>query len=299
MTDSDAGHPMLDQALSILDQWPNLSAAVATLADEYGDKYLEATEAHLVRLDTATAGTPDGFDEAVYGYIEMTIDTLRLQADYYRTGVFSSEASEYELGLHDDDDLMLGRYLPGLYLAQVFWPNHYKKHEYFSQNYLPLIQPGQSVLDVGTGPGTFGFKCRSKTERVILNDLSAHSRTFVNSLVTDPSNAPDFMVGSFLDVDLPTPFDHVIFSEVVEHLPVPADGMDRLHKIMAADGTAFFSTATNAAFYDHTIIFETEEEVDEMLDEHGFVALDKQLVVATKGPEGRDVVDINAIIKKR
>ena len=107
------------------------------------------------------------------------------------------------------------------------------------------------------------------------------------------------MIESFLDADFDRPFDHVIFSEVVEHLPDPEAGMDRLGELMKPGGLAFFSTATNAAFYDHTIIFETEAEIDELLTRHGFEVVERDRVLATPGPEGRDVVDINAIVRKR
>ena len=75
--------------------------------------------------------------------------------------------------------------------------------------------------------------------------------------------------------------------------------MDRLHDLLATDGRAFFSTATNAAFYDHTIVFETEAEIEELLSDHGFVIHMSDRVVATPGPEGRDVVDVNAVIGRR
>lgn len=286
--------PHAEAAMATLEQWPNLVDAVDRLADEFGDRYLDAVDRHVARL-----GSPDDttIGDAVDGYIEMTVDTLRLQADYYRTGVFSSDPTEFEVGLHDDPDLMLERYLPGLYLAQVFWPNHWRKHSWFAERYLPRVLDGHRVLDVGTGPGTFGTACLGRTDDVIFNDLSPHAETFVNSIHPDQTHR--FVIESFLEADFGAKFDHIVFSEIVEHLPDPAAGMDRLGELLAPDGLAFFSTATNAAFYDHTIIFETESEIDQLLDQHGFDVLARDSVLATPGPDGRDVVDVNAIIRKR
>jgi len=297
MTDWTA-RPHAAAAIGTLGQWPNLVDAVDRLTEEFGDEYQDSVETYVGRLGSADdSGEDSPIDLAVDGYIEMTVDTLRLQADYFRTGVFASDPTDFEAGLHDDPELMLERYLPGLYLAQVFWPNHYRKHRWFADHYLPLVEADHRVLDVGTGPGTFGTACRTRSNDVTFNDLSPHSETFVKRIYPDADHT--FVTESFLDADFGGTFDHIIFSEVVEHLPDPPAGMDRLHELLAPGGKAFFSTATNAAFYDHTIIFETEAEIDALLDRHGFDVLDRDSVLATPGPEGRDVVDINAVITRR
>jgi len=257
--------PTLDRALTILGQWPNLVQAVDGLADQHGDEYRSIAEHHLSRLETATGA--DAFEEAVFGYMEMTIETLRLQSEFFRTGVFSVEESDFEAGLHADEDLMLGRYLPGLYLAQVFWPN----------------------------------AARARTSDVTLNDLSPHAKTFVERICADDQAlSHEFMVQSFLDLDpAANTYDHIVFSEVVEHLPDPEGGMAIMADLLAPDGIVFFSTATNAAFYDHTIIFETVDEIMEMVERHGFEATEVHNVLATPGPDGRDVIDVNALLTKR
>ena len=49
-------------------------------------------------------------------------------------------------------------------------------------------------------------------------------------------------------------------------------GLDRLASLLAPGASVFFSTATNAAFYDHTIIFETVADIEALLGAHGFGA---------------------------
>ena len=61
----------------------------------------------------------------------------------------------------------------------------------------------------------------------------------------------------------------------------------------------FFSTATNAAFYDHTIVFETVAEVTTMLHEHGFDVVSERTILAARGPDNRDVVDYVAVLTAR
>ena len=81
--------PHASSAIETLGAWPNLVAAVDKLAEEHGDSYADSVERHVARL--GEAGTPDGdaaIEAATDGYIEMTIETLRLQAEFYRTGKF-------------------------------------------------------------------------------------------------------------------------------------------------------------------------------------------------------------------
>ena len=91
----------------------------------------------------------------------------------------------------------------------------------------------------------------------------------------------------------------MVFSEVVEHLEDPELGMEILGRSLGEAGLLFFSTATNAAFYDHTIVFRDVGEIEDLLDRHGFEILSNARVPVFAGPEGRDVVDYNAVLRAR
>lgn len=286
--------PNLRVARRVLSEWPNIWDPVRVLLNN--DEYRRRAEQQLARLAAALNVRGGTLEDALDGYIEMTIDTLRLQAEYYRTGRFSYLDESPGDTLHNDGSLMLGRYLPGLFLATLFWPNHNEKSNFFEQQFLPELAPKSLILDVGTGPGTYGLILLNHGHRVVFNDLSPFSEQFVQD-IAHPSE-PVFHVGSFLDLDVSSQYDAIVFSEVVEHLPSPRQGMAKLHELCRPSASVFFSTATNAAFYDHTIIFETVTEIRELVREFGFQIKSEQEVVATRGPAGRDVVDYNAVLTK-
>ena len=57
----------------------------------------------------------------------------------------------------------------------------------------------------------------------------------------------------------------------------------------------FFTTATHAAFYDHTIVFESEGQVRALLAHHGFEILEEKVLLVMEGPEGKNLKDVSVV----
>src|SRR5262249_6667782 len=108
-----------------------------------------------------------------------------------------------------------------------------------------------------------------------------------------------YSTADFLDLDPSRHerFDVVLFSEIVEHLVDPAAGMELLKALLDPSGSVFFTTATNAAFYDHQIVFPTLEDIEAFLDAPGFCVDKYHSILATRGPNGRDVMDYVAVMR--
>jgi 2-polyprenyl-3-methyl-5-hydroxy-6-metoxy-1,4-benzoquinol methylase len=91
-------------------------------------------------------------------------------------------------------------------------------------------------------------------------------------------------------------FDAIIFSDVVEHLLDPQAGMEKLRQLLAPGGTIFFATATNAAFWDHTIIFENVDQIKRFIHNNGFKISHQIEITVFENPDGRKVVDYLAVL---
>jgi 2-polyprenyl-3-methyl-5-hydroxy-6-metoxy-1,4-benzoquinol methylase len=272
-----------------------------------GAAYTDRAEFHLRRLHTALDTDDARFDDAIEAFVEMTVDVMRMQDRYFRTGQFDAGPDALAGGgLYVDDDMMGRRYLLGLYLAQVFWPNHLEKLDYFEREVLPLAINEMRVLEVGTGPGTYGLAIGRRVEcaELMLNDISPLSIDMVARIAAvDPVQRPDtlhYSTADFLERDGAgnPPYDLVLFSEIVEHLADPERGLEALEQLLAGGGSVFFSTATNAAFYDHTTVFETVDEIETMLRSHNFEITSSHTILAAPGPDGRDVNDYVAVLRK-
>jgi 2-polyprenyl-3-methyl-5-hydroxy-6-metoxy-1,4-benzoquinol methylase len=298
---------LLARARALLAPYRFAAEPVEALCATGGPAYAERTEFHLRRLHDALDADTERFDDAVEAFVEMTVDVMRMQDRYFRTGQFDAGDAIADGCLYVDDDMMGRRYLLGLYLAQVFWPNHLEKLDYFEHDVVPVAMNGMRVLEVGTGPGTYGLTIGRRVEcaELMLNDISPLSVDLVARMAAvDPVQRPDtlhFSTADFLDRNsTPTvtePYDLVLFSEIVEHLADPEGGLDRLTNLLARGAHVFFATATNAAFYDHTIVFQTIDEIEHLLQRHGFEVLSSRTILAAPGPDGRDVHDYVALLR--
>ena len=281
---------------------------IEELLAEHGDTYRRVAERHLRALFDSFEGDPGLFSGACRAFLEMTFEVVRMQNAYYRTGRFATaeEPSERE-ALRRDPDIMIGRYLTGLYLAQIFWKNHFEKLLFFEGEFLPRVRGGGALLDVGSGPGGYALLAlRWHPElEVVCNDVSPYSRPMVERLASGLTGSRSirlrFVEGDFIDSfnSQDAGFDAVIFSEVVEHLERPEDGMEQLSSVLNPNGVVFFTTATNAAFYDHTIVFKDIAEIESLLDRHGFEVVSEQRSLVFKGTADNDVLDYNAILRRR
>ncbi len=265
--------------------------------DAWADRHVGRLFAHLDRF-----ATPPG--DAVEAFVEMTFDVVKMQQEFYETGKFSMDIHG---DLYSDEDIMGRRYLVGLYLAQALWPNHYSKLSFFEDELLAGLRDGARVLDVGCGPGTYGLAIGRAVacDELTLLDISPLSEPLAMGLAeVDPPRRPEttrFVVGDFLQPgDVGSGYDAIVFSEIVEHLTDPERGMERLVDLLAPEGVAFFSTATNSAFYDHTIVFDDLDEIRDLLRRHALEVVAEHTVVAMPGPEGedRDVVDYSAVVRR-
>jgi 2-polyprenyl-3-methyl-5-hydroxy-6-metoxy-1,4-benzoquinol methylase len=303
-----------------VDEDPSLLARARALVADYrfaadpiealcatGPVYTDRAEFHLRRLHGALDADDERFDDAIEAFVEMTVDVMRMQDRYFRTGQFDAGPDAIaDGGLYVDDDMMGRRYLLGLYLAQVFWPNHLEKLSYFEREVLPIAANEMRVLEVGTGPGTYGLAIGRgvKCAELMLNDISPLSVDLVARLAAvDPVQRPDtlhYSTADFLERDPAehASYDLVVFSEIVEHLADPERGLDALGNLLARGASVFFSTATNAAFYDHTIVFESVDEIEALLRRHGFEITSSRTILAAPGPDGRDVNDYVAVLRQ-
>jgi SAM-dependent methyltransferase len=297
----------LARSLKGLAAMPFIRSGIDIVHDKYGEFYRQEVNRHLETLFISLDQDWRRFDLAITSFIELTIDTLRMQHQFLTDGTIAKYSSDDRFEkVYNNAELMQGPYLKGLYLAHFFWPNHFEKVRFFHDDFLPALSKGMSLIDIGTGPGTFTMFCR--TERpdlgVVANDISPYSRDMVESLLKAAGdtleNGFDFIEGDFLAAPIKkaaAPYDAAIFSEVVEHLPDPQSGLQALRQLLRPGARIFFTTATNAAFYDHTVIFRDVAEIEALLAQHGFLIEKSLLIHVFQSRQEVEVIDYSAIIR--
>jgi 2-polyprenyl-3-methyl-5-hydroxy-6-metoxy-1,4-benzoquinol methylase len=297
---------LFDRAYEFLGDAVFLRAGIDNMLDEYGDGYLVFVEDHLGRLLDSLAGDEDRFMRNCESLVELTYDVLRMQSEFNRKGTAARySAEELEEKVYRNRELMEGPYLGGLYFALVFWPNHYRKVLFYRERFLPLIPSGGSLLDIGCGTGAYAAfaRLRDPALRVTLNDISPFSldmaKAINDTVATKDGGGLEFVEGGFQQFvqkreDL---FDSVLFSEVIEHMPDPHEALPALRTLLAPGAHVFFATATNAAFYDHTIVFSDIEEIENLILQNGFEVVEYSTEDVFQSRQPVEVKDYFAIIR--
>jgi tRNA (mo5U34)-methyltransferase len=112
--------------------------------------------------------------------------------------------------------------------------------------HLPADLGGRTVLDIGAADGAFSFACeRRGAERVVAVNEDRRAGLFLAVEMLGSSVEP--LVADLMELepeDIGGPFDVVIFSGVLYHLPDPIGGLRQVHRLTAPGGLVVLETDT-------------------------------------------------------
>ena len=214
-------------------------------------------------------------DEAIKGLQFHSMEFLKLQMKFAKTGEYRSQDFDavYQQ-VYGSGDVMR-RYLDGLLLTYVAWPNHYRLLTYYEQDYLAHGPRGR-CLEIGPGHGWLAMRQLEADPRNTLLglDVSPHSVAYTNQVLAAAGversrydvKEHDALRGG---VGADRPFDRIVIAEVLEHLPDPRAMMRTLVRAAHRDTVFFVTTVVNIEAPDHIYLFRELEEVRALLRECG------------------------------
>lgn len=118
---------------------------------------------------------------------------------------------------------------------------------------LPHLEPGQSLLDVGCGPGTITVDLARRVApgRVTAIETSEAALALVREHAREKGvDSIDARVGDVLALDLPTDgFDVVHASQVLQHVSDPVQALRELRRVCRPGGIVAVRDSDYAAFH--------------------------------------------------
>lgn len=297
-------YPLLARSYAVVSGAAFVSKGIDTAYAAHGQRYLAAAEHHLARLHALLGHDDARWTDALDAFVELTFDVLRMQSRFYKSGVIAPFVpAQQREKVYEDAALMEGRYLQGLYLAQVFWPNHLEHFFHFHDVFLPALSDSGAVIDVGCGPGVHTAALREACPdvRILACDISPYSIEMTRKLhaLCSRHGQLDTLQGDFLHADGLGSFKAAVFCEVVEHVEDPTTALLLLHESLLPGAPVFFSTATNAPFYDHVTLFTSVDQIEALVRECGFDIEDKCIVPVYQSPQPAEVLDYACVLRRR
>jgi SAM-dependent methyltransferase len=277
--------PHASRLLRVLAADGQLRAAIEFLLPDPG--YLPFAESVVAAAAALYRDQGRGEDDLVEAVLEYTYLYARHQVSFVKTGAYSQSdfARVYE-EVYDNEELMLGTYLPGLLLTQAVWPVHYHVQRRFAEAFLDGFDPAPArLVEFGVGHGWTLFEClrRFPGATTLAVDVSRHSIQFSGRVLR--ANGVDPARVTFVQADVTkyepevvAAADAGVMGEILEHVEDPGSALRAFRRLLRVGARAFVTTVIDSNAIDHIYQFKSQEEIDSMITGHGFELERSELV---------------------
>ncbi len=257
------------------------------------EDYWEYAESICRRINLSLLQSEQEMAEAASSYNRMTMDFLREQIRFSKTGIYCpDDARSAEQNVYSQPGVMR-YYMVGLFLSYLLWPNHFEIIRFF-KDYLKEAPAVERYLEIAPGHGLFAVEAirRFPGLDATLLDISETSIRVTSEILAAFQAAPPrlrFINGDFLSVPIEgNDFDFISMGEVLEHVHDPAGFLGRACRLLRRRGAIFMSTCANCPAIDHVYNFRNADEIRDVIRSSGLsIVKDKVLPVEIMSEEQR------------
>ncbi len=198
---------------------------------------------------------------------------LEEELNFRRTGRYRlSTFEQADREVYSNREFMT-RYMNGLLASQIWWSNHTEMLHYFRDDFIGRNAPGFSHLEIGPGHGLFLSLAASSPNCGEAQgwDISDASLANTREALDAMQLGRDVTLRKINLFDAPNEqYSSITFSEVMEHLERPQDALKVLYRLLRDDGRLFINAPVNSPAPDHLFLFETPEQLADMIADAGF-----------------------------
>jgi 2-polyprenyl-3-methyl-5-hydroxy-6-metoxy-1,4-benzoquinol methylase len=142
-----------------------------------------------------------------------------------------------------------------------------------------IIKPYAKCLDLGFGPGVILLELLRRTEWDLYGvDVSNTCVDYALQKIGALSLAPrvNFLLCDGRRLSFSSSFfDVIVATEVIEHVPNPELLVSELNRVLKSEGYLIITAPINLSWGPHLFTFHSEDEIDQLLENHGFQILSK------------------------
>ena len=220
-------------------------------------------------------------------YNDLCMGMVRDQIAFRKTGAYPAhDAHRVRREVYDQPETM-HRYMVGLLVSQMLWPNHYELFRFF-QATLQRARPAR-YLEIGAGHGLF---IRDALRRfpgleVDVCEISAASIAISQRILAALGvRVADvqFTHSDFFTFLSNRRFDFITAGEVLEHVQDPVGFLVRMRAFLAPHGTVYLSTCVNCPAVDHVYHFRSVDDIRAVIADAKFVIADEHVLPAEDVP---------------
>lgn len=220
------------------------------------------------------------FDDSINYYLKMIGDFNEEMLDFVRTGKYRNTSfDEVNRAMYNNPDVMVS-HMHGLLLSQFLWKHHYSVYQYF-KNSIQKYTPIKTYLEIGAGHGLYLEAAMEKigdgcTFEAL--DISESSLELTKSLIK--SDKVLYHLKNVFDYGDDEKKDFITMGEVLEHVEDPLSLLKKIKNLIKPEGTIFITTPTNAPSMDHIYLFNTVQEIRDLIDEAGLEIVSESYFVS-------------------
>lgn len=224
--------------------------------------------------------------QAIQGYIRFCDTFKQKQIEFVRNQSYAYQNFEsVNADVYQNQTYMEQTYYPALLFSYLFSSNYFEILRVFYQTFIPLAQKKQGKsCEIGIGHGLLSSLLLKNASHLqgIGMDISPVAQK-VTMQVNEYFNITPLPVYiQDATQDIPQKNNEVmICAEVLEHLPDPKKLLDRIYDSLATQGLFFLTASINMESVDHLYLFQSDEEVVNMVEQAGFTILQKNTAFLT------------------
>jgi len=245
------------------------------MKNRYGQEYTELATKILNVMEKM------GYD-CIKITTRYTLDYIKEQNHFLKTNSYGHESYEkIKETVYYNEEVMLGFYMPGLFLAYASMLMVYSKYHLFKNSFLTKINSDMSGIEIGFGEGFYLWELFNNVKKVqvIGYDISSHAKTFAEKLLESTNISKSRYVLEMGDICAGLPLeneskDFAVMAELIEHLPEPEKAMLELTRILKPKGLLYITTVIDSNHCDHITNFASINEVENFTKNYNFKILD-------------------------